>query len=341
MAWTTPKTWASGYVVLAADLNTHVRDNFNQTAPAILTTAEDILVANAANAPKRLAIGTNGRPVGAVSGAVAYMSDLQMANYDLEAASELTISTGDITVTQTYHKVDTESDAASDNLDGINGGSAGRIIVLRPENDGRTVVVRHNQSAGAADNILLADDTDYSMSRIEDIIALIYDATLDTNGAWLEVSRSLAEGESANQIAFFTGACPTGWSEYTAMRGRYVVGTPSGGTGEGTVGTALSDQENRAVGQHTHTFTGNALGTHTHKMKAKAAAADADGPSGRALADTTALGYIYKNATPDADMKAGTNTSDSAGTPSGTNANSGGVAGTNAPYIQLTACQKD
>ena len=58
MAWTTPKTWASGYVVLAADLNTHLRDNLNVTAPAVMTTAGDILYASGANTPARLAKST-------------------------------------------------------------------------------------------------------------------------------------------------------------------------------------------------------------------------------------------------------------------------------------------
>jgi hypothetical protein len=59
MAWTTPKTWASGYVVLAADLNTHLRDNLNVTAPAVMTTAGDIIYASGANTPSRLAKDTN------------------------------------------------------------------------------------------------------------------------------------------------------------------------------------------------------------------------------------------------------------------------------------------
>jgi len=59
MAWTTPKTWASGYVVLAADLNTHLRDNLNVTAPAVMTTAGDIIYASGANTPARLAKDTN------------------------------------------------------------------------------------------------------------------------------------------------------------------------------------------------------------------------------------------------------------------------------------------
>ena len=34
MAWTTPRTWTSTEVVTASIMNTHVRDNFNETAPA-------------------------------------------------------------------------------------------------------------------------------------------------------------------------------------------------------------------------------------------------------------------------------------------------------------------
>ena len=58
MAWTTPKTWASGYVVLAADLNTHLRDNLNMTAPAVMSAQGDIVIASGANALARLAKST-------------------------------------------------------------------------------------------------------------------------------------------------------------------------------------------------------------------------------------------------------------------------------------------
>ena len=69
-------------------------------------------------------------------------------------------------------------------------------------------------------------------------------------------------GVPSNGILFTTdAACPDGYAVYTALRGRYVVGLPENGTSAGTAGTALTDQENRAVGDHTHTFTGTA---HTH-----------------------------------------------------------------------------
>ena len=46
-------------MVLAADLNTHLRDNLNVTAPAVMTTAGDIIYASGANTPARLAKDTN------------------------------------------------------------------------------------------------------------------------------------------------------------------------------------------------------------------------------------------------------------------------------------------
>jgi hypothetical protein len=57
LAWSSPKTWASGYVVLAADLN-NIRDQLNATAPATLTTQGDIVIASGANALARLAKST-------------------------------------------------------------------------------------------------------------------------------------------------------------------------------------------------------------------------------------------------------------------------------------------
>jgi hypothetical protein len=61
----------------------------------------------------------------------------------------------------------------------------------------------------------------------------------------------------SNLVAYVTGAsAPSGWSEYTSARGRMIVGLVSGGTDEGTVGTALTDEQDK-----THTHTGP---SHTH-----------------------------------------------------------------------------
>jgi hypothetical protein len=45
-------------VVLAADLNTHLRDNLNVTAPAVMSAQGDIIIASGANTPIRLAKST-------------------------------------------------------------------------------------------------------------------------------------------------------------------------------------------------------------------------------------------------------------------------------------------
>lgn len=49
-------------------------------------------------------------------------------------------------------------------------------------------------------------------------------------------------------------SCPAGWTA-VSMSGMAAVGVPSGGTINATVGTALTDLENRAVGTHNHTAT--------------------------------------------------------------------------------------
>ena len=88
----------------------------------------------------------------------------------LGTASELTIATGAITVTGDYHRVDTESNAASDDLDTINGMQDGDEVVIRAENGARTVVLKDgtgNLSLGA----------DISLDDADDIIKLFHNGT--------------------------------------------------------------------------------------------------------------------------------------------------------------------
>jgi hypothetical protein len=94
--------------------------------------------------------------------------------------SELTIASDAITVTGGYHDVDTEADAASDDLATINGGTDGMRLVLRANNSGRTVVVKDGTG-----NIQCAGDM--SLDNIQDTIELIYDGV---QTAWLEIGRS-------------------------------------------------------------------------------------------------------------------------------------------------------
>jgi hypothetical protein len=101
------------------------------------------------------------------------------------------------------------------------------------------------------------------------------------------------------------------------------VGTPANGTPGATVGTPLGEQENRAVGQHSHAV--NDPG-HSHTV-----AYDGD-----QLQNTTETIM----GTDQVGENNGTATSSVA--PTGiTIAPAGAVAGTNAPYVQLLLCRKD
>ena len=65
---------------------------------------------------------------------------------DFTDPTELTIDAdGAITVTQTFHTVDTFEDAAFDDLDTINGGSEGQLLILAPAHEDRAVLLRHGQ----------------------------------------------------------------------------------------------------------------------------------------------------------------------------------------------------
>ena len=99
MAWTTPLTWASGRIVTAADLNTYIRDNQNQTAPAIFSSQGDIHYGVGANEPGRLGnsktstqylsnTGTNNNPAwNEVALATGVSGTLPVANGGTNASS--------------------------------------------------------------------------------------------------------------------------------------------------------------------------------------------------------------------------------------------------------------
>lgn len=49
MAWTAPRTWVTNETVTASHMNTHVRDNFLETAPAKATTSGGFIVTTGVN----------------------------------------------------------------------------------------------------------------------------------------------------------------------------------------------------------------------------------------------------------------------------------------------------
>ena len=101
-------------------------------------------------------------------------------NFAVTRSANLVISGGAITVTGNRHFVDTEGAAATDDLDTINGGQDGQILVLSTVTSGRDITVK--DSTG---NIRLAGD--FALSTTQDTIVLMYDSV---SSFWLELSRS-------------------------------------------------------------------------------------------------------------------------------------------------------
>ncbi|MBU0791742.1 MAG: hypothetical protein KKC55_14930, partial [Gammaproteobacteria bacterium] len=93
-------------------------------------------------------------------------------NIELEEADELTINAGSITITKSYHTIDTQADAAEDDLDTIAGGGEGRIVFVCADHTDRTVVLKNGTG-----NLVLG--ADISLDDTSKHVALICDAAGD------------------------------------------------------------------------------------------------------------------------------------------------------------------
>lgn len=152
---------------------------------------------------------------------------------------------------------------------------------------------------------------------------LIYNTTtkqleIFSDGAW-KASSGGGDSLPKGTIAFFNlPLCPSGWTEKTELKGRYPIGLPNSGTLGQSIGTALTNGEDRPVGQHNHGVTDPGHGHVLNYMRydiAGGLGGDAyRHQSGGVSTDIAYTGISIKN--------------------------SGSVAGTNAPYLQLLACEK-
>lgn len=88
------------------------------------------------------------------------------------APTTLNIASGVVTRTQRRHKVDTEIQAATDDLDTINGGVDGEEIILRAVSGARTVVVKTGTG-----NINMASD--FSLDDATKSLHLWYNGDTD------------------------------------------------------------------------------------------------------------------------------------------------------------------
>jgi hypothetical protein len=96
------------------------------------------------------------------------------------APVKLTIASGVITVTQASHTVETEGGGATDDLDTINGGADGKMLILRAFDTTHTVVVKNGTG-----NIRCGSDM--SLDSREDTMTLMYIGDLMV---WVEIARA-------------------------------------------------------------------------------------------------------------------------------------------------------
>lgn len=158
------------------------------------------------------------------------------------------------------------------------------------------------------------------------------------------VPADLSDGDDvapSGAVMFFNlNSCPSGWNELTDAQGRYLVGLPDGGTLGATVGTALTDSENRSVGSHSHSYSDPG---HSHAIN--------DPGHFHYTASVLRRGGTWgdQNGSPAyASNSIGAYT-DRRGTGIGVNPRTTGITinptgatdGTNAPYLQLLVCEKD
>lgn len=118
----------------------------------------------------------------------------QMEQLNLVAGGELTISSGAITITKSLHTVDTEGDAVTDDLNTINGGSAGDVILLGRASTARAVVLKHN-----AGNIKTPAGTDHELTANGFVL-------LKHDGSNWHVQSGNGSGYALNKLACLTVA---------------------------------------------------------------------------------------------------------------------------------------
>lgn len=109
--------------------------------------------------------------------------------YQSQAPTELTIASGAVTPTLPFHTLDTEGDAASDDLDTLGTGSVpdGHRLTLIAANTARTGVIKHGTG-----NIFLVGDADFSLDDDEKSISVV------RNGSnWYETGRNIGGSGSS------------------------------------------------------------------------------------------------------------------------------------------------
>ncbi len=168
----------------------------NTVDDASTTAAGKVEVATTAEIRAETATGGSGAPAVITADATAVLKDDRIV---LKDATELTISSGAVTVTQPYHTIDTESDASGDALATITAAvGAGEVIYVRMANSARVI----NFMDG--DGNLVIPGGDYTLADPDEILCFVQDGT-----NWRLVGpRGAVVGEMK---IWTTDTAPTGW----------------------------------------------------------------------------------------------------------------------------------
>jgi len=136
------------------------------------------------------------------------LSITDILELQFKTATELTISGGSVTRTQAFHTIDTESDAATDDLDTISGGAVGDLLIIRAAHTDRTVVLKHNTG-----NLFLRGAADIDM----DDATTLYFFQYDTDSKW----HDLGGGGGGGGASAWTDLTDTP-ANYTDKKGFFV-----------------------------------------------------------------------------------------------------------------------
>lgn len=161
-------------------------------------------------------------------------------------------------------------------------------------------------------------------------------------GEYVEYAQMIAAVIPAGtKMLFMQASAPTGWTEDATFEGRSLYikdGTHAGASVGGSHNPLLMDK----IPLHTHVFSGSAMGNHTHTDSGHTHSISADGYYAQAnnylTRDSASNGLPISSSVGYADIS-----SNSAGTPAGTNANNSGANAVNwsPKYATAIVCTKN
>ena len=204
-----------------ADVDVRIEGDTDQNLVFVDASTDRVGIGTATPSTKLDVSGTANAT--AMTSAAGTFTTLIATLLKLATSTELTLATDAITATQSFHRVDTEADAASDNLATINGGAAGYRLILRAENTARTVVIKHDTG-----NIQLFGAADVSLDETYKFVELIYDSDLSK---WVQIGGSGGGSGSYYQTIRVGGSGQTQRGKVNYLAGTNITITPGDDAG--------------------------------------------------------------------------------------------------------------